>query len=65
MVFIMVIGTENNKFSHTHNIVNFIPPVGGRPLKCLPIAHQIFQSPQASGRPLRAHPRPGTVVLGR
>ena len=42
MVFIMVIGTENNKFSHTHNIVNFIPPAGGRPLKCLPIAHQIF-----------------------
>ena len=27
----------------------------GRPLKGLPIAHQHFQSPRASGRPLNAH----------
>ena len=28
----------------------------GQPLKCIPITHQNFQSPQASGRPLNAHP---------
>ena len=51
-------GAENYKFSHHHNIVNFIStrPVGDQPLKCFPIAHQHFQSPRASGRPLKAHP---------
>ena len=42
-----------HKLSH-HNIVNFIST--GRPLKCIPIAQQNFQLPQASGRPLNAHP---------
>ena len=26
------------------------------PMKCLPISHQHFQSPRASGRPINAHP---------
>ena len=49
-------GTENSKFSHNHNSVNFFHLPSGRPLKCIPIAHQNFQAPRASGRLLNAHP---------
>ena len=33
----------------------FFPLAGGRPLKCILIAHQIFQLPRAGGQQLNAH----------
>ena len=47
--------TEKYKFSH--NIVKFdFHSPGGRPLKCLHIAHKNFQSPRVSGQPLNSNP---------
>ena len=44
---LLINGTENEKNSHKHNIVNFIPLSRWASIKCLPIAHQKF--PIASG----------------
>ena len=56
-------GTENYKLSHNHNIVNFINISSDRrPLKCIPIAHQNFRLPRASGQPLNAYPEFVTVL---
>ena len=60
----IVIG-EPEWYLMAHTIINSLTIIllailfhspGGRPLKCLPIAHQHFQSPWESVRPLSAHP---------